>query len=223
MFCCLDVYMACGSSYLSFNPASWHKQASAVSSSLAVAHQAPRRVAGKRTFAHATPQAGYSSCVSLIAFDFVTGDGMKRKVVPEQVELILRLYELRREPVMREARGFVGGPFLPKSVDEFVSVVTHGGKQGAFVLQVYGYWDMACAFVLHGALSEALVYDTCQEMYFQFAKIHPFLKGFRREMNLPEWMQSLEKVATGSPRGRKRMAIMRANLDLLAQLNADHK
>src|SRR5215467_5123900 len=129
---------------------------------------------------------------------------MKRKVASEQVELILKLYELRRETVMREARSFVGGPFLPKSDDELVSIVTKGGKEAGFVLQVYGYWDMVSAFVLHGMLSEALVYDTCQEMYFQFAKIYPYLKGFRQKINLPEWMQSLEKVATVTARGRKR-------------------
>ena len=146
-----------------------------------------------------------------------------KRTTPEQVELILRLYELRRETVMREARTFVGGPFLPKSDNELVSIITKGGKETGFVLQVYGYWDMVCAFVLHGMLSEPLVYDTCQEMYFQFAKIHPYLKGFREKMNLPEWMQSLEKVATGSPRARKRLAAMRANLDPMARLEAERK
>jgi hypothetical protein len=160
----------------------------------------------------------------LAAYVTISGDRMKTKrTTPEQVELILRLYELRRETVMREARSFVGGPFLPKSDDELVSIITKGGKEAGFVLQVYGYWDMVCAFVLHGMLSEPLVYDTCQEMYFQFAKIHPYLKGFREKMNLPEWMQSLEKVATGSPRGRKRLAAMRANLDQMAQLKAERK
>lgn len=141
---------------------------------------------------------------------------MKTKAA-EQAELILRLYELRRETVMREARSFIGGAFLPKSDDELVSIITKGGKESGFVLQVYGYWDMVSAFVLHGMLSEPLVYDTCQEMYFQFAKIHPYLKGFRRAMNLPEWMQSLEKVVTGSARGRKRLSAMRANLDQLKE------
>jgi hypothetical protein len=144
-----------------------------------------------------------------------------RRTTPEQVELILRLYELRRETLMREARSFVGGPFLPKSHDELVSIVAKGNKEAGFVLQVYGYWDMVCAFVLHGMLSEPLVYDTCQEMYFQFAKIYPYLKGFRQKMNLPEWMQSLEKVATGSLRGRKRLAVMRANLDQINQLRPE--
>ena len=141
-----------------------------------------------------------------------------KRTTSDQVELILRLYELRRETVMRKARSFVGGPFLPKSADELVSIITKGGKETGFVLQVYGYWDMVCAFVLHGMLSEPLVYDTCQEMYFQFAKIHPYLTGFREKMNLPEWMQSLEKVATGSPRGRKRLATMRASLDQMTRL-----
>lgn len=141
----------------------------------------------------------------------------------EQAELILRLYELRRETVMREARSFVGGSFLPQSDDELVAIVTKGGKETGFVLQVYGYWDMVCAFVLHGMLSEPLVYDTCQEIYFQFAKIHPYLKGFRQKINLPEWMQSLEKVAAGSPRGRKRLAVMRANLEQIGKFKAEQK
>ncbi len=147
-----------------------------------------------------------------------TGRMKGKRATSKQIELILRLYELRRETVMREARSFVGGPFLPKSDDELVSIVTKGGKKSGFVLQVYGYWDMVCAFVLHGTLSESLVYDTCQEMYFQFAKIYPYLKGFRQKMSLPEWVQSLEKVATGSPRGRNRLAAMRANLDQMTQL-----
>ena len=146
-----------------------------------------------------------------------------KRTTPEQVELVLRLYELRRETVMREARSFVGGPFLPNSDDELVSIVTKGGKETGFVLQVYGYWDMVCAFVLHGMLSEHLVYDTCQEMYFQFAKIQPYLKGFRQKLNLPEWMQNLEKVATCSPRGRKRLAAMRANLGQMTQLRAEQE
>ena len=145
------------------------------------------------------------------------------KTTPQQVELILRLYELRREAVMREARSFVGGAFLPKSDDELVSIVTKGGKETGFVLQVYGYWDMVSAFVLHGMLNEHLVYDTCQEMYFQFAKIYPHLKGFRKKMNLPEWMQNLETVATSTPRGRKRLASMRGSLDEMMKLKAEQK
>ena len=136
---------------------------------------------------------------------------MKRST--EQAELILKLYELRRETVMREARNFVGGEFLPQTDDDLVTIVTKGGKETGFVLQVYGYWDMVCAFVLHGMLSEPLVYDTCQEMYFQYAKIQPYVRGFRKKLNLPEWMQSIEKVVEGSAKGRKRLAAMQESLE----------
>ena len=79
---------------------------------------------------------------------------------------------------------------------------------------------MDAAFVHHGALDASLVYDTCQEMYFQYAKIQPYLRDFRRRMNLPEWMISLERLIEGSKPGRKRLAVMRKNLDAMAKLRA---
>jgi hypothetical protein len=77
-----------------------------------------------------------------------------------QAELILKLYELRREAVMRVALSYVGGEFMPQSVDELVDIVTAGTMQSGFILQVYGYWDMVAAFVPNGALDAQLVYDT---------------------------------------------------------------
>jgi hypothetical protein len=136
----------------------------------------------------------------------------KPKFATEQAELLLHLYELRREPVMRQARSYVGGAqFNPQSADDLIDSIRRGDQQTAYILQVFGYWDMLCAFVLHDALTEALVYDTCQEMYFQWAKIQPHLTTFRRGMNLPEWMQSIEKVVNKSPKGRRRIATMQAS------------
>ena len=129
-----------------------------------------------------------------------------------QAELILHLYELRREAVMREARSYVGGEFLPTSAKEFVETVTGGGKQCGFVLQVYGYWDMVAAFVHHGALDATLVHDTCQEMYFQYAKIQPYQAEFRKQMNLPEWLISVERLIDGSKAARARLEVMKASL-----------
>lgn len=134
----------------------------------------------------------------------------------EQAELILKLYELRRETVMREARSYIGGEFLPGSADELFEIVSTGGKHSSFVLQVYGYWDMVAAFVSHGALDATLVYDTCQEMYFQYAKIQPYLAEFRKKMNLPEWLISVERLIEGSKAGRKRLATMQKNLAAMA-------
>ena len=141
----------------------------------------------------------------------------KTKSPVQQAELLLHLYELRRESVMRQARSYVGGAqFNPHSADELIDSIRRGDQQTSYILQVFGYWDMLSAFVLHGALTEALVYDTCQEMYFQWAKIQPYIKTFRAEMNLPEWMQSIEKVIDRSPKGRRRIATMQASAKAFA-------
>jgi hypothetical protein len=129
---------------------------------------------------------------------------VKTKNALKQAELILKLYEIRRETALRAARDYVGGEFMPKSVDEFVSLVKDGGKPSGHILQVYGYWDMVAAFVVHGALDEALIFDTCQEMYFQFEKIQPYLVGFREKMNLPEFLRSIETVVAGAQERRTR-------------------
>lgn len=134
-----------------------------------------------------------------------------------QAELILKLYELRRETVMREARSYVGGKFMPHSADELFDIVTAGTRESGFVLQVYGYWDMVAAFVSSGALDAQLVYDTCQEMYFQYAKIQPYLAEFRQKMNLPEFLISIERVIEGCEAGRQRLNVMRKNLSLVAE------
>jgi hypothetical protein len=52
-------------------------------------------------------------------------------------------------------------------------------------------------------------------MYFQYAKIQPYLAAFRKEMGLPEWMENLQKVIEGSARGNKRVADMQRNLKRL--------
>ena len=138
----------------------------------------------------------------------------------QQAELILKLYELRRETVMRRARSFIGGSFLPCSADDLIAQVSAGNEQSGFILQVYGYWDMLSAFVLHGALTERLVYDTCQEMYFQYSKIQPYLGAFREKMNLPEWLSNLEAVTEGSEAGRNRVRTMRQNIMRIAEIRA---
>jgi len=130
---------------------------------------------------------------------------LKTKNALKQAELILKLYEIRRETALRTARDYVGGEFKPKSVDEFVTLVQEGGKQSGHILQVYGYWDMVAAFVVHGALDESLISDTCQEMYFQFEKIQPYLAGFRERMKLPAFLKSIETVVMDAQERRTRV------------------
>jgi hypothetical protein len=131
-------------------------------------------------------------------------------------ELVLKLYELRREPVMREARSFVAG-FAPKSVDDVVAVANaYGTKENAYLRQVYGYWEMAAALVTHGTLNPLLAYDTCQEMYFAYAKIQPFIEGFRAASGTPDFLVNVQKVVEGTAEGRERVARLQKRFAAMA-------
>jgi hypothetical protein len=65
---------------------------------------------------------------------------------------------------------------------------------------------MAAALVVHGTLNALLVYDTCHEMYFVYAKVQPFLEEFRQKSGMPDFLSNVQKVVEGSAEGRERLA-----------------
>jgi hypothetical protein len=77
---------------------------------------------------------------------------------------------------------------------------------------------MVAAFVSYGALDASLVYDTYQEIYFQYAKIPPYWAELRKKMNLPEFLISIERLVEGSEAGRRRVQTMRTSLSVMAEV-----
>ena len=91
-------------------------------------------------------------------------------------ELILKLYELRTETVMRQARAWITGEFWPATAAEFFVVQNDSGSQkNAWLKQVVSYWEMAASLVLHGALSADLFVDCNAEPFYILAKLSPIL------------------------------------------------
>jgi hypothetical protein len=132
---------------------------------------------------------------------------MPKKPTAEDAKIIMRLYDLRREPEMRKARGWFAG-FVPRSADEVVQVINGVNPQeNAWFRQVSSYWDMAASFVLRGALNEELFVDNCGEMFFVLGKVYPFLKEIRETTKTP-YLQRVEKVATSSKDARERLQMM---------------
>jgi hypothetical protein len=138
----------------------------------------------------------------------------------EDAELILKLYELRREAVMREARAFVAGQFNPRSVDELLKFIVTNNQESAYVRQVYGYWDMVAALVVHGAWNKALCLDTCHEMYMVYAKIEPFIAQMRERLGQPEFLKNVEKLVEASPEAQERVARIREVSARIADMRA---
>jgi hypothetical protein len=91
-------------------------------------------------------------------------------------ELILKLYELRTEPGMRQARAWITTEFWPATADEFFVIQNDFGSQkNCWLRQVVTYWEMAASLVLHGALSGDLFVDCNTEPFFILAKLSPIL------------------------------------------------
>ena len=128
----------------------------------------------------------------------------------EEGELILRLYELRREPTMRLARDWFFRDFFPETVAEYNATLF--GQNGAHVRMVTSYWDMAAALVNHGAIGLDLFNDTNGEYVGVFAKVEPFL-GDIRAMYGAQNMVNLEKVVDDTKGGRERVAATRERMN----------
>jgi hypothetical protein len=98
-------------------------------------------------------------------------------------EIILKLYELRTETVMRQARAWITVEFWPATADEFFVILNDSGSQkNCWLRQVVTYWEMAASLVLHGALSADLFVDCNPEPFFILAKLAPILPDIHARM-----------------------------------------
>jgi hypothetical protein len=101
---------------------------------------------------------------------------------PADAEIILKLYQLRTEPVMRQARAWITGEFWPETATDYYAVVNNpADPHSAWLRQVLTYWDMAAAMVLHGAVSAELFVDSNSEGFFLLAKFAHILPEIREK------------------------------------------
>lgn len=104
----------------------------------------------------------------------------------EDATLILKLYELRQEAVLRKARHWLISEFNPATVDELLAVVRGSGVEGnAYYRQVTTYWEMAASLVLHGAVNADIFLDSNGEGLYIFAKFHSFREEFQAKTGRP--------------------------------------
>lgn len=140
---------------------------------------------------------------------------MPKKPTAEDAQIIMKLYDLRREAEMRKARKWYGG-WWPTSADDVLAIVNGAGTQeNAWFRQFNGYWDMAASFVLRGVVNEELFFDNGNEMWFTFAKLQPFLKEVRDKAGIPNGFKRVEQVVTRTKDGRERVQMMARRADAM--------
>ncbi len=125
----------------------------------------------------------------------------------ESAQLILKLYELRREPVLREARAWFLRDFNPRTEEECLALA--GAERNAWFRMVLGYWDMAASLVTYGAIDAAMFRAANTEIMATFAKVEPFLSRLREVSGIPEFLKHLERVVKEAPGAAERLAMLR--------------
>ncbi len=133
----------------------------------------------------------------------------------ESAELILKLYELRREATMREARNWMI-TFFPESAQDIMQAIIKQ-ETSAYYRMVTSYWDMAASFVNHGAIDEEMFADAHGEHFVVFSKIEPFLPELREMMGNPNMLGNLEKLIERQPNGKERLAKTRESMQRMRQ------
>jgi hypothetical protein len=151
---------------------------------------------------------------------------MPKKPTATDAQLILQLYDIRREAEMRKARTWMLTEFWPQSADDYVKVSSAMGTQeNAWLRQVGSYWSMAASFALSGALNSDLFLQpsVSGEMYFLFAKVHPFLKELREKIGDPKSFAVIEKLISSSKEARNRLNFTLKRVEALSQKRAAAK
>lgn len=122
---------------------------------------------------------------------------------------ILRLYELRSEPTMREARDWFALHFFPESAQDILNILV--SEHSAKFRMVASYWDMAAAFVVFGAIEQDMFNAINTEHVAIYAKLQPFLEELRTMPGIPPYLylKHLEPVVLSIPDAQDRIAAMR--------------
>ncbi len=119
---------------------------------------------------------------------------------------IMKLYELRREETLREARRWYAD-FSPESFQDIVDTVT--GENDQYFRMFTTYWDMAASFVNHGAIDEQMFNEANFEHISAFAKIEPYISELRELAKVPHLLGNLEQLVMRIPNINETMATIR--------------
>ena len=136
----------------------------------------------------------------------------------EDANLILKLYDLRREPVMREARNWFFS-FNPTTAAEYMEAMM--GEHSGHLRMVISYWDMAASLVNNGAIDEQMFNDANGEHLFVFAKIEPILEELRTQWQQPDMLKNYEAIIRRVPENKEKLAAIRERIKMIQGMMAE--
>ncbi|HLJ18286.1 MAG TPA: hypothetical protein VKV15_27595 [Bryobacteraceae bacterium] len=119
---------------------------------------------------------------------------MDRPATYEDVNLLLRLYELRREEKLRVAREWFVKNFHFATIDEFLKGCPPGSERNTYARMVISYWEMVCSFVMSGVLHAELLFQSNQELLLVWERVRELTPAMRTAQKNPTVWKNLEAV-----------------------------
>jgi hypothetical protein len=110
-------------------------------------------------------------------------------------ELLLRLYDLRREAKLRQAREWFENEFQAKSLEDFALRWPMGCQENAFFRMVVSYWEMAASIVNQGLITADFFFENTAEFWAVWEKIKHLAPALRENRNNPFLWSNLETLA----------------------------
>jgi len=114
----------------------------------------------------------------------------------EQADLQLKIFDLRRESLLRKARDWFAKNFVANTLDEAMRIAPMGSEAGSYYMMVVSYWDRACSYLNHGLLHEDLFFENDGEFFFVWERVKPTIAEGRQRFSNPLYLANLEKAAT---------------------------
>ena len=112
----------------------------------------------------------------------------------QDANLILRLYELRREDTMRKARAWFVQNYYVKTLEDSTALCPPGSQENAYLRMVTSYWNMAASFITAGVLNMELFFQSNQELLLVWTRVRPIVDEMRKFMKSPNTWKNLETV-----------------------------
>jgi len=124
----------------------------------------------------------------------------------EQANLMLRLYELRREPRMREARDWFVQDCVASSLQDLMAKFPFGSKENTSFRMVASYWDLAASLVNRGLIDDELFFESNGEAWVVYDRVRPWLPAWREAMGMPHLFRNLESLGQRLEAWREKIA-----------------
>ncbi len=129
-------------------------------------------------------------------------------------DLVLRAYELRREPVLRDARKAMTVDWWPQSLDDLRAIANYDHPHNASFRQVTSYWELIYGMAKHGIVNPEYMADSSGgEAFIILAKVSPWLEEFRTTVSGPRFLRNTEWIATETQTGRELFGRVRDRVD----------